>query len=680
MSTNNHLEAALKAMNIVDPADVAKMEEDAKGIVAGVQTILTAENTTSGKGLIYGRIQSGKTRAMIASSALLFDQGTKIIVILTSNMNELVRQTYERFDAGLTQVSVLAKEDDLSGAIVRNKIALANPDTDAKLMLVMPKGAQALEKTKEFLEQIGAKDYPVVIYDDEADQASLDTTRAKKEKGIVADPSTIYKNIEDIRSAIGAHVFIAVTGTPNANLLQGEDERPDEFVFILKPGDGYVGGKDYFEAEEISTNKFMVEIPADDQMILAQKDKEEVIPLSLQRAVISFVFRATLANYNKIICEEGKGYQFLCHPSHKVLPQGNATGYINIVLDQLAYHLSGLDVECKSIVEEELALVIQEHGLDSTEGSALLKKEALSLLQSAKVVQVNSKTGSKITYSPGLNILIGGNSLGRGVTIPNLITTYYTRGGGKVSYADTLHQHARMFGYRQALLPYTKIYITEDLYSRFRNVVLQDERLRDFIEKRDSGSPVPIVISARAIKPTRANVLPDCQLIDSGQKYPNPIDVKKLSSVHAKVLKITAKLLGTENTDVESVKNASVSQKDKEIAIASLKEIIALMQLEENGSLWNPDSLESIVKALYGDTIKINLNVRTSDRKVAEGVVGGSSRSGILYGEELTRGLGGSQPTLWLHSVTSPEGGGARFIYPTLILPTTTNVVIINKE
>ncbi len=678
MSKTNHLDASLKAMGIA-PEGVSKMVEDAEGIVAGVQAILSGEHSTSGKGLIYGRIQSGKTRAMIASSALLFDQGTKIIVILTSNMNELVRQTYERFDAGLTQVSVLAKEDDLPGAIIRNKIALANKETDAKLMLVMPKGAQALEKTKEFLEQVGAKDYPVVIYDDEADQASLDTTRAKKGKGIVTDPSTIYKNIELIRGAAGSHVFIAVTGTPNANLLQTEDERPDEFVFILKPGDGYVGGKDYFEAEEISANNFMVEIPADDQTILAQKDMGAGIPSSLQRAVISFVFRATLANYKKIICEEGKGYQFLCHPSHKVLPQGNATAYINTILNQLAYQLSGTDTGCKTIVEEEIALVVKEHGLDSAEWVPLLKKEALSLLQSAKVVQVNSTTGSKIVYSSGLNILIGGNSLGRGVTIPNLITTYYTRGGGKVSYADTLHQHARMFGYRQALLPYIKIYITENLYSRFRNVVLQDERLRDFIEKRTAGSPIPIVIPAKGIKPTRSSVLPDCQLIDSGQKYPNPIDVKKLSSVHGKVFKTVAKLLGTENSNVDAVKEASVSQKDKEIDVASLKEIIGLMELEENGSLWNPDSLEAIVKALYGDKIKIHLNVRTSDRKVTEGVVGGSSQSGILYGEELTRGLAQKQPTLWLHSVTNPEEGGARFVYPTLLLPTTEEVVIINN-
>lgn len=679
MSTKKHLVASLKAMGVTDKADVEKMISDAEGIVVGVNNIFANEHATSGKGLIYGRIQSGKTRAMIASSALLFDQGIKIIVILTSNMNELVRQTYERFDAGLTQVSVLAKEDDLESVVVRNKIALANADTDSRLMLVMPKGTKALEKTREFLEKIGAKDYPVVIYDDEADQASLDTTRAKKAAGSVIDPSAIYQNIEHIRSAVGAHVFIAVTGTPNANLLQTDDERPDEFVFILKPGTGYVGGKDYFEAEEISANKFMVEIPADDQMVLAQKDKEEVIPLSLQRAVISYVFRATLANYRKITCEEGKGYQFLCHPSHQVLPQGNAAEYINTVLDQLAYHLSGNVADCKDIAEEELAKVIQEHTLDSTEWNQILKKEALPLLLSAKVFQVNSGSANKVVYSPGLNIVIGGNSLGRGVTIPNLITTYYTRGGGRVSYADTLHQHARMFGYRQALLPYIKIYITSDLYFRFRSVVLQDEKLRDFFDNRESGSPIPIVITTKSLKPTRSNVLPDCQLIDSGQKYPNPIDVKKLSSAHGKVLKVVAPLFGITSADIDTVKEASISQKDIEISMDSLKEVIGLLQLEGNGSLWNPAALESILQGLYKDVTSINLNVRTSDRKVEDGVVGGASRSGILYGDELTRGLAAERPTLWLHSVSSNEDGTTRFIYPTLILPTTEAIVIINN-
>src|SRR5260370_16664015 len=38
-------------------------------------------------GLIYGRIQSGKTRAMIIGSALAFDNNIRVVVAFTTNNN-----------------------------------------------------------------------------------------------------------------------------------------------------------------------------------------------------------------------------------------------------------------------------------------------------------------------------------------------------------------------------------------------------------------------------------------------------------------------------------------------------------------------------------------------------------------------------------------------------------------
>ena len=47
-------------------------------------------------GLLYGCVQSGKTRAITLTSALLFDNGIRIVVVLTSNNVELVEQTADR--------------------------------------------------------------------------------------------------------------------------------------------------------------------------------------------------------------------------------------------------------------------------------------------------------------------------------------------------------------------------------------------------------------------------------------------------------------------------------------------------------------------------------------------------------------------------------------------------------
>ena len=65
-----------------------------------------------------------------------------------------------------------------------------------------------------------------------------------------------------------------------------------------------------------------------------------------------------------------------------------------------------------------------------------------------QVITVNSD-GAAADFSRGINFIVGGNILGRGLTIENLLVTYYLR-SAKISQMDTMLQHARMFGYRFA--------------------------------------------------------------------------------------------------------------------------------------------------------------------------------------------------------------------------------------
>ena len=48
---------------------------------------------------LYGRVQSGKTAAMILTSALALDNGFRAIVVLTADNVALVQQTTNRFKA-----------------------------------------------------------------------------------------------------------------------------------------------------------------------------------------------------------------------------------------------------------------------------------------------------------------------------------------------------------------------------------------------------------------------------------------------------------------------------------------------------------------------------------------------------------------------------------------------------
>src|SRR3989344_4669805 len=63
----------------------------------GPAGIVRQSNDVAHTGLVYGRIQSGKTRAMITSAALAFDNKFQVIVVITSNNNRLVAQTRQDF-------------------------------------------------------------------------------------------------------------------------------------------------------------------------------------------------------------------------------------------------------------------------------------------------------------------------------------------------------------------------------------------------------------------------------------------------------------------------------------------------------------------------------------------------------------------------------------------------------
>ena len=60
---------------------------------------------------------------------------------------------------------------------------------------------------------------------------------------------------------------------------------------------------------------------------------------------------------------------------------------------------------------------------------------------------VNKETDVDVAVKSPYNLFVGGNKLGRGVTIKNLLVSYYGR-HPKKPQADTVLQHARMYGYR----------------------------------------------------------------------------------------------------------------------------------------------------------------------------------------------------------------------------------------
>lgn len=117
-------------------------------------------------GLLYGRVQSGKTVTMIAFAAAAIDNGFRVIVVLTSDFVKLVEQTAERFSA-------------LDGPLVKNALQSEVWNDDQEhvrkhigkhgVVFICTKNAQRLTALVDFLRAVGAENYPALVLGDEAD-------------------------------------------------------------------------------------------------------------------------------------------------------------------------------------------------------------------------------------------------------------------------------------------------------------------------------------------------------------------------------------------------------------------------------------------------------------------------------------------------------------------------------
>src|SRR4051812_37391070 len=105
-ANGSHFNETIKALGLSDEQEAAarRNASDIMGAIIAAYGVAADGNLDANRipndpitGLVYGRIQSGKTRAMIASTAMAFDNGFRISVVMTSNINDLVRQTHLDF-------------------------------------------------------------------------------------------------------------------------------------------------------------------------------------------------------------------------------------------------------------------------------------------------------------------------------------------------------------------------------------------------------------------------------------------------------------------------------------------------------------------------------------------------------------------------------------------------------
>lgn len=679
------------------PAALAKVREDALQLLGEVlvayenrvargevgaggsaRASAAAPSGGSPTGLLYGRVQSGKTVAMITFTAAAIDNGFRVVVVLTSDFVKLVEQTVDRFaalDGPLIENGLLSETWPADREHVKKHIAKRG------VVFICTKNQSRLTALVDFLREIGAADYPALVLDDEADQATLDTTTQARTSGRKNAPkkaSAIHrKTVEDeegqsIRQTLRHHVFVQVTATPYALLLQNVDNplRPN-FTTLLAPGESYTGGDRFFDAKHVEEDGAppLVYVDEDESEKIEGSDGGDP-PLGLQRAIAFFLVAAGAQNVADV-ASRNLGQNFLCHTSQKTTEHARVAslirGYVNKVSDDLEAGLAGSETLMRlHWGYDELRKTLS----DAPPFDAIVERIKRRLPR-RDVPVVNSAT-SRVDFGRELNFIVGGNILGRGLTIDNLLVTYYLR-RAKISQMDTVLQHARMYGYRESLMPYTRVFLPEDLAARFHFIHVAEKNLREQLAVTGGREKVTVEMMSGALRATRLNVL-DTQTLAAyepgGHIFPGGPD-------------LSPKALGRAPAIEAAVKATTGGLQEGKYVEVPLGDLAALLQQvpfnEDLANMWDPAMLVRVLERLgprYGQ--RGFIYYRAMKRRKS------TFPTGALSGDELEEARNKGAPVLFVfrddgRALTS-KTHGREYWYPSLVFPKDMPTQIFNTS
>ena len=188
-------------------------------------------------GLLFGNVQSGKTGQMFGIICKATDLGFPVFLLLTTDNIVLQQQTLERVKSDLEGFCICGEND--AAKFIENR--LMQP-----VIVVLKKNVRILKLWANIFKSTGfMRGNPLFIVDDEADAASLNTLINKNRQ------SSINKYLSAIQQDSSSSIYLQVTGTPQAILLQTKESGwHPYFTYYFRPGEGYLGGDFFFTGED----------------------------------------------------------------------------------------------------------------------------------------------------------------------------------------------------------------------------------------------------------------------------------------------------------------------------------------------------------------------------------------------------------------------------------------------
>ncbi len=553
---------ALLKKQISNPEEVQDVSKTAGDVVAQCVNPLSGGREET-NGLIYGLVQSGKTGVLTVTGAMGADEGYRAILILTSDIDPLYEQTLGRVQEAFPGIDVIGKND------FRDAEAFLQRVRAGTCAIVTTKNSSLLGTLIDNFRRGNVRGLSCLIIDDEADQASLNTRESRGD----GTRSAINERIGELRGFFDKNTYVQVTATPQALFLQTPDHafRPN-FTVLSQPGSDYVGGDDFFGDHSALVREFDL----NDIAVLStggQPTPRLELPRSLILALDTFMIGATF----KRTAEADQNCAFLCHVSTRTADHKH-------IVDLLRQYKSDLTAGVK---EKNVAVIARLRAayddLASTHKGVRASKlddliDAIGFFSPGISVKlVNGQTDEDVIVRSPYNLFVGGNKLGRGVTIKNLLVSYYGRHPRRPQ-ADTVLQHARMFGYRRKDIGLLRLFLPRELHIVFRAITKMEGGLRELIARRPPEEFRGVYLE-RGLGATRRNILaPGSIGVYSGGSIYTPAQVIRDETVRSSTGKIDALL-------------ANVADKSyREVPIDQMQELIRLTVPDprESERVWDP--------------------------------------------------------------------------------------------
>lgn len=534
-----------------EPKVIKNIELSCEQILARCANPKTTALTEKKKGLVVGDVQSGKTANYLGLINMAYDYGYRIVVLLAGTTNSLREQTQKRTDSGV----IGAKSDSIGNTIeflgvglntnehfavpftnqvndfkkfVQKNLNVAIADINKPVVLVVKKIKSVLESVAERLQselsEKGLDCRSILIIDDEADNASI-TTSKDPEK-----PTTINRCIRDIFNKFPIASYVGYTATPFANIfINPYDESyldlfPTDFIAQLHAPSTYFGGRLVFPNNDTRSKYVRLISENEPNFLPVVHDKYVPYPAmadSLKEAINSFV----ICNVIRTLRGHGLKHRSMMinitrFNDTQALVWERVTEYLEALrnaieqLSDMPLTLFCKNRYCRALYElyhnDDFFKEIREGNPDIGTDPVAWEAIQQGLYEEIKkfiVVVINSRNGQMNNIDPsgrkkrfdyddkkdeGARVIaIGGMVLSRGLTLEGLMTSYYSRNAGAY---DTLLQMCRWFGYRPKYMDLCRIYLsqvsidqfdavltaTEDLKEQFSEMKLRDKKPIDF--------------------------------------------------------------------------------------------------------------------------------------------------------------------------------------------------------